>query len=150
MEGWSAAGFSPVGFSIRSPFSFVADVPKRFRLWGAVVLYMAAIFYVSALSDPPVPAGTDKSLHGLTYLGLVIVVVRAVVGGLPRRIDMRVAITAFLITVAYAATDEVHQMFVPGRTADVFDLLADAGGATVGTAACWAWGIIAPVSRDEL
>ena len=143
-------GFSPAGFSIRSPFSLFAEVPRRFRLWGGVVLYMAAIFYVSALSDPPVPAGTDKSLHGLTYLGLVIVVIRAVVGGLPRRIDMRVAIIAFLITVAYAATDEVHQMFVPGRTADVFDLLADAGGAILGVAACWAWGIIPSVSRDEL
>jgi VanZ family protein len=142
--------FSPAGFSTRSPISFFSDVLRRFRLWGAVVLYMAVIFYVSGLSDPPVPSGTDKSLHGLTYLGLVIVVVRAVVGGLPRRIDMRVAIIAFLITVAYAATDEVHQMFVPGRTADVFDLVADAGGAILGTAACWAWGIISPVSRDEL
>ena len=123
---------------------------KRFRLWGLVVLYMAAIFCVSALSEPPVPAGTDKSLHGLTYLGLVIVVLRALVGGLPSRIDLRVAIIAFLTTVVYAATDEIHQMFVPGRTADMFDLLADAGGAMVGTAACWGWGIISPVSRDEL
>ena len=125
-------------------------MPKRIRLWGLVVLYMAAIFYMSALSDPPVPAGTDKPLHGLAYLGLAIVVLRALVGGLPRRIGMWVAVTAFLITVVYAATDKVHQMFVPGRTADVFDLLADAGGAIVGTAACWAWGIISPVSRDEL
>ena len=114
------------------------------------MLYMAAIFYVSALSDPLVPAGSDKSLHGLAYLGLAIVVLRALVGGLLRRIEMRVAIAAFLITVAYAATDEVHQMFVPGRTADMFDLLADAAGAIVGTAVCWAWSIISPVSRDEL
>jgi VanZ family protein len=125
-------------------------VPKHFRLWGAVVLYMAAIFYISGLSDPPVPAGTDKSLHGLAYCGLAIVVLRALVGGLPKRIGMWVAVSAFLITVVYAATDEAHQMFVPGRTADVLDLLADAGGAIVGTAACWAWGIISPVSRDEL
>jgi VanZ family protein len=123
---------------------------KGFRLWGAVVLYMAAIFYMSALSNPPVPAGADKSLHGLAYLGLAILVLRALVGGLPKRIGIRVAVSAFLITVLYAATDEVHQMFVPGRMADVLDLFADAGGAFVGTAACWAWGIISPVSRDEL
>ena len=123
---------------------------KGFRLWGAVVLYMAAIFYMSALSNPPVPAGTDKSLHGLAYLGLAILVLRALVGGLPKRIGIRVAVSAFLITVLYAATDEVHQMFVPGRMADVLDLFADAGGAYGGTAACWEWGIISPVSRDEL
>ncbi len=145
-----AAGFSPAGCSIRFRSSFVADVSTRFKLWASVVLYMAAIFYVSGLSDPPVPAGTDKSLHGLVYFGLAIVVLRALVGGQPRRIDLRRATIAFLMTVAYAATDEVHQMFVPGRTADVFDLLADAGGAIVGAAACWAWGIISPVSRDEL
>ncbi len=111
---------------------------------------MAAIFYVSALSDPPVPQGTDKSLHGLAYLGLAVVVVRALLGGLPRQVDMWAAMFAVLITVGYAATDEVHQMFVPGRTADALDLLADAGGAIAGTAVCWAWGIISPVSRDEL
>ena len=111
---------------------------------------MAAIFYVSALSEPLIPAGTDKSLHGLAYLGLAIVVVRAVVGGLPRRIDVWGATIAMVITVAYAATDEVHQMFVPGRSAEMYDLLADAGGAIVGTVVCWAWGIISPVSRDEL
>ncbi len=59
---------------------------RRFGLWAPVVLYMAAIFYVSALSEPPIPEGTDKPLHGLAYLGLALVVVRAVVGGLPRRI----------------------------------------------------------------
>ncbi len=122
----------------------------RLRLWAPVVLYMAAIFYVSSLSDPPIPSGTDKPLHGLAYLGLALVVVRAVVGGLPGRIDMWGATIAILITVGYAVTDEVHQMFVPGRSAEVFDLVADAGGAIAGTVACWAWGIISPVSRDEL
>ena len=122
----------------------------RVKLWGVVVLYMAAIFYASSLSDLSVPVGTDKSLHGLVYLGLAVVVVRAVAGGLPRRIDMSAAAVAIVITVGYAATDEVHQMFVPGRTADGFDLLADAIGAIGGTAACWAWGIISSASRDEL
>ena len=123
---------------------------ERVRLWGVVVVYMAAIFYASSLSAPPVPAGTDKSLHAVAYLGLAVAVVRAVVGGLPRRIDGPAAVVAVAVTVAYGMTDEIHQMFVPGRTADAFDLLADAGGAIVGTAACWAWGIISPVSRDEL
>ena len=89
---------------------------------------MGAIFYVSAFSEPPIPAGTDKPLHALAYLGLALVVVRAVVGCLSRRIDMRSATIAILITVAYAATDEVHQMFVPGRSAEALDLLADTGG----------------------
>ena len=123
--------------------------PRR-RLWVPVVLYMAAIFYSSSLSDPPIPSGTDKPLHWLVYLGLAVVVFRAVAGGLPGRVDVRTAGIATLITVGYAVTDEAHQMLVAGRSADPYDLLADAAGAAAGMAACWAWGIISPASRDEL
>ena len=111
---------------------------------------MGAIFYVSSLANPPVPIGTDKPLHWLAYLGLAITVVRALAGGLPRRIGVGMAVTAILITIAYAATDEVHQMFVPGRTADAYDLVADAAGAVVGTVACALWGIISSSSTDGL
>ena len=38
--------------------------------------------------------------------------------------------------------DEFHQSFVPGRSAELYDLYADAIGAIIGTAACCAWGII--------
>lgn len=108
---------------------------------------MAAIFYVSSVPAPPIPPGTDKPLHGAAYLGLAIVVVRAVAGGLPGRIDLWTAAIALLVTVGYAVTDEVHQTFVPGRSAEMYDLLADAGGAIAGAAACWAWGIISPASH---
>jgi len=78
------------------------------------------------------------------------VVVRAVAGGLARRVSGRAAGLAIAIAVSYGLTDEVHQMFVPGRSAEVADLIADAAGACAGTAACWAWGIIAQTARDEL
>jgi VanZ family protein len=104
---------------------------------------MAAIFVVSALSDPPMPAGvSDKSLHGLAYLGLAVVVFRAIAGGIPARVTWRAAVAALAITIGYAITDELHQMFVPGRSAEAADLLADAIGASAGLIGCWAWGII--------
>lgn len=119
---------------------------------------MAAIFYVSSLHDVSIPGGvSDFSAHWLAYLGLSLVVVRAVAGGIPRRFGVRVALVAVLITVAYGASDEVHQMFVSGRSAEWRDLLADTAGALIGTIACWAWGIISTISeptrghpRDEL
>ena len=104
---------------------------------------MAAIFVVSAQSDPPMPAGlSDKSLHGLGYLGLAVVVFRAIAGRLPARVTWGAAATTLAITIGYAMTDELHQMFVPGRSAETADLLADAIGASVGLIGCWAWGII--------
>lgn len=111
---------------------------------------MAAIFYVSSRPQVPIPLGADKPWHAIAYFGFAVVAVRAVAGGLPRRVDGRIAGLAIAIAVAYAVTDEVHQLFVPGRSADVADWIADTAGALMGTAACWAWGIIAQTSRDEL
>ncbi|WP_225435212.1 VanZ family protein [Bacillus aerolatus] len=38
---------------------------------------------------------------------------------------------AWLLTTVYAATDEFHQSFVPGRTASVADVLLDSVGAAL-------------------
>lgn len=109
-------------------------------LWGPVVAYMAAIFFVSSLSEPPVPPEVaDKWGHAFTYCGLAVLAVRAVAGGLLARIDVRAAVIAVAIATAYGATDEFHQMVVPGRSAELYDLYADFGGALAGAIACWAW-----------
>jgi VanZ family protein len=123
---------------------------RTFRLWAPVVAYMAAIFAASSMQSPPVPGGADKPWHALAYLGLSIVVVRALAGGFSRRIGGRVAAAAIVIAVLYGVSDEVHQMFVPGRTAAFDDLIADTVGACAGAILCWAWGIIRSTSRDEL
>ena len=104
---------------------------------------MAVIFYVSSLHDAPLPQGmSDKSAHWLGYTGFSVTIVRAFAGGLPRAITARTALAAVMMATAYGATDEFHQMFVAGRSAELMDLAADGLGAIVGAAACWAWGII--------
>jgi VanZ family protein len=45
---------------------------------------------------------------------------------------------ALLLAVLYAASDEFHQSFVPGRTASLRDVLLDTCGAGFGLAALWA------------
>jgi len=109
---------------------------------------MVAIFFVSNLQVAPLPEEvSDKTAHLWAYAGLAILAVRAVGGGLPCRVMLRVALLAFLIAAGYGVFDEVHQLFVPGRSGDVFDWFADASGAVVGIAACWLWGIIASRHR---
>lgn len=39
---------------------------------------------------------------------------------------------AFIICVLYACTDELHQLFVPGRDGNIRDVLIDGAGAAVG------------------
>ena len=116
---------------------------RRFFLWGPVVAYMAGIFFLSAQSSPPVPGGVpDWILHGIEYCGLGMVVFRAVANGLGAAVTAARVQLTLLIALAYAVSDEVHQMVVPYRTADVRDVLADAAGASIALIVCWAWHII--------
>ena len=105
---------------------------------------MAAIFYVSGQSSPPAPGGVpDYILHGVEYAGLAVVTFRALAGGLPARVTGTGALLTLLITVAYGVSDELHQRFVPLRTADLRDVGYDFAGALLGLFLCWAWNIIA-------
>jgi VanZ family protein len=116
---------------------------RRLWLWAPVVLYMTAIFLVSSLPAAPLPPDvSDKTAHTAAYAGLAILATRAVAGGLPARIGWRTAAMSLAITTGYGVSDEVHQLFVPGRTADPGDVAADALGAVIGVGLCWAWGII--------
>jgi VanZ family protein len=116
---------------------------RPIALWAPVVAYMAVIFYVSSLPEAPLPPGVaDKPTHAFGYLGLAVVMIRALAGGLPGRITGAIAVQGTLLTIAYGVSDEIHQMFVPGRSAELVDLFADAIGACAGTACCWAWSII--------
>ena len=116
---------------------------RALALWGPVAAYMAFIFVVSAQSQPPLPPQiSDKQGHSLGYMGLAVTVGRALAGGIARGTSLPAAAAAWGIASAYGATDEWHQSFVPGRSADVHDWFADTAGALLGAGACWAWGII--------
>ena len=118
---------------------------KAALLWGPVVLYMGIIFVVSHQPEVSIPAGlTDKQSHSLAYTLLGILIVRALAGGFGARVSPRAALLGVLLTALYGASDEYHQTFVAGRSADVYDLYADATGGAIGAFACWLWGIISP------
>lgn len=41
-------------------------------------------------------------------------------------------IRAFILAALYAVSDEIHQIFVPGRACKIFDVFVDSGGAFCG------------------
>jgi VanZ family protein len=105
----------------------------RLWIWGPVVAYVIFIFYLSGLSQIPWgEVAPDYLSHALEYCGLAVLVARALNDGLSRAVPTRTLLLAFALCVAYAATDEFHQMFVPNRFADITDVLSDAAGASVG------------------
>ena len=100
-------------------------------LWVLVVLWMGVIFAFSARPDYSLPHYgawdwvVKKGAHVTEYAILGWLIQRA-------RGQRRAWWQSWLIAVAYAATDEFHQSFVPGRHARVTDVLIDAAGVAIG------------------
>jgi VanZ family protein len=78
----------------------------------------------SQVADPGIP-NVDKIVHFLVYGLLATLVVRTRAGG---RIWPWVALA---ITSVYGITDELHQSFVPGRSMEFADWMADTLGAAL-------------------
>jgi VanZ family protein len=117
--------------------------PSRFSLWGPVLAYMALVFYLSSLTSPPSPVQvSDKLEHFVFYGGLALVTLRAVAGGRLSGVTSGALLLAWVIATAYGASDEFHQWFVPGRSAELADWLADAAGAATALGAAAASGIL--------
>ena len=104
---------------------------------------MAAIFVASGTPDPPIPSAvSDVSLHSAAYFVLTLLLIRATAKGSWRRVGFATLTLAWLIAVAYGASDEWHQSFVPTRHSDWRDVAADAIGACAAALVVGAWSII--------
>ena len=112
---------------------------------------MLIIFIASSIPDlGPLPGGvSDKSGHSIGYAILGGLLLRALSGGRMAGVTWRRAVVAMALATAYGVTDEFHQSFVPGRTPDPIDVVADAAGAiaaAIGIAAIAVvarrWGIV--------
>jgi VanZ family protein len=119
-------------------------MPSLLRLTGArmlVGLYACGIFVLSSLSHPPmVPAWElphlDKLYHILAYGGLTFLLIRALSLSYATPPCTSLALWAVILAIVYGASDEFHQAFTPDRMVSVYDLLADAMGASV-VASVW-------------
>ena len=111
----------------------------RMRAWLPVAAFMALIFYLSSLPHPDedlpkflFEALGDKFLHVVEYAVLAVLCYRAFrrAAG-PSAGEYAVAL-AIVAASLYGATDEVHQAFVPFRTAAWSDWVADTAGVAIG------------------
>ncbi|WP_407271219.1 VanZ family protein [Radiobacillus sp. PE A8.2] len=130
--------------------------PKMFS-WFAVIVWMAIIFYLSAqVADTSnqlssgitevivrliekVSTKLDlsnfnffvrKTAHFTAYMVLGILVIHAMRNS--TGITYRSIVISLSICILYAISDELHQMFVPGRGPAVWDVCIDSAGAIVG------------------
>jgi VanZ family protein len=146
---------------------------KRVLSCGLTFLWMALIFYMSsqpAAESRELSRGVTvwiaeiierlapkadidfRSLHGAlrkqahfwAYLVLGPLVLNALrQSGVKGR---RAVVLAMTVSVVYAITDEIHQLFVPGRSGEVFDVVIDTAGAATGMAV---YGLLGWISRKR-
>ena len=104
------------------------------RRWLPTVVWGIVILISSSLSMPHVsaPAGTDKGVHVVLYLVLGYLSARALLlGRNPRVWQLLVLVLAVFV---FGALDEWHQRWIPTRTVDPADWVADAAGSLAGIA----------------
>jgi VanZ family protein len=104
---------------------------------------MVIIFVLSDQPDLPSLPGpwwdrlTKKAAHALGYALLTGLLVRALRRGSPLESASGARGWAGIIALLYAASDEFHQRFVPGRNGTLIDVLVD--GAGIGLAMLLHW-----------
>lgn len=131
----------------------------KFLSWTAVILWMALIIYLShqpAETSSELSGGVTeviaqtvekmapnmeldirefhhevrKKAHFFIYLVLGFLVINALRASNHR--GLRSIGIAQVICMLYAISDEIHQLFVPGRSAEFMDVFIDSIGAAVG------------------
>ena len=114
------------------------------KYWIPPLLYMALIFVVSSLKQPPLPMPKfewltiDKLYHFIEYAILGILLAWAFVKAKPSVVPSKLIwLIAAVLSILYGASDEWHQTFVPGRYATFADWIADVLGSIAGVLAVY-------------
>ncbi|KMK77387.1 VanZ family protein [Alkalihalobacillus pseudalcaliphilus] len=134
---------------------------KQWISWGAVVGWMGLIFFLSHQpgdQSGQLSSGMTKQLihiiqtllpfinlemetlhffirkgaHFFSYFVLAILIYNAILqSGWNKRLA---PVYAWSIATVYAMTDEFHQLFIPGRSGEVRDVVIDSAGSLLGVA----------------
>lgn len=122
--------------------------------WLLVIIWSALIFLGSSIPGASVSENrtldflAHKLVHLFEYSVLFALVYRAVKRSIRKFFNLTTIVgklsepISFVLTVGYAVTDEIHQMFVRGREAKFHDIMIDAVAALVG------W-VVIRCKRDE-
>lgn len=105
----------------------------RLILTIPVLVYSIAIYIASSLQAPPTPNlgfdWQDKVFHAVAYCLYGFVLQFAVVAW--RKEQQSHTWLTLIFALLFALSDEIHQYYVPWRTCDVFDWIADVFGVVI-------------------
>ncbi len=101
-------------------------------MWSITLMYAGMIFYLSSIpiTQPPI-------LDKISFISTIEHIIEFAIFGTLLLISFRSikqdSILAVVVLVCfYGFSDEIHQLFTPGRVFDVWDILADCVGGVCG------------------
>jgi len=113
-----------------------ATKPTPLRLWGPFVFWVVAIFAFSSYPKAIIPHSKyfswDKLAHLVEFGILSYLTARALRFSGLRGLASRYLWITLGFGLLYAISDEFHQLFVKGRYASVYDVVADFVGVLLG------------------
>ena len=98
--------------------------------WTITILIAIMIFYISSLTFSKIPSEPGKFnmkpilYHIIAFFFLAFFLLISLV----QEKNKQYVLPAILISVIYGILDEIHQLFVPGRSSSTSDLLLDSLG----------------------
>jgi VanZ family protein len=97
-----------------------------------LILFAGLIFYGSSIPKlPSLEFGfdyIDKLAHLIEFFIFTLLAIRAIVHFPVELRGLSTYSYAIIVSMMYAFSDEFHQIYVPGRHADLLDIAADSTG----------------------
>ena len=113
---------------------------RKFTFWLPALFWAGLIFFLSAQSRLPQVGpqfkNKDKIEHFAAYTIFWFCTLLPLRYGHGLSLAKSIVI-AVVLTSAYGASDELHQRFVPNRSCDVLDWIADSFGGFIAASAYW-------------
>ena len=126
---WLAVGFwmGLIFYLSHQPATESSELSQGFT--AMIIRFLAFIIPVTIDLDH-IHFLIRKGAHFFAYFVLGFLIMTAL-GSRLSSVAKRVLI-AFAICLLYAISDEVHQLFIPGRSGEIRDVIIDSAGAIVG------------------
>lgn len=108
---------------------------KTLFVYFPLFVYWLILFIATTLPGNKVPnlGVSDKIEHSTAYMVLSVLLCMTYTFQNKIKIFWKKPFLMTILTVTfYGALDELHQLFIPGRSCDIKDLMADVAGASVG------------------
>lgn len=137
-----AAGFWALKIFLLSTAGFRSSVSGSFlsRLFRSLGLDSSSVLFSLA------HLLLRKGAHLAEYAALLVILYRVLLPTIEVEWDGRTAGRALALSSLYAFSDEIHQLFVPGRGASFLDCAVDLCGSTIGL--CLIYWLCASTNRN--